>query len=274
MQNYSQAYCAESLNWYYFLNLNHGQEPHMNVFDPNEWFRPGRGPRYQQLHRHIAAAIRAGTLAPNDQLPPEREIAELADISRVTVRKAVALLVEEGLIEQRQGAGSFVSSGSPRLEQSLSSLVSFTETMQARGMTATSVVLSQGLFPPTPDEMMALGLATHDKVARINRLRSADGKPIALENSSLPRDILPDPSKVSTSLYDQLRKSGNAPTRAMQRVTAINLSPADAEKMQLPEGSAVLQIVRTGYLASGRTIELTSGLYRADIYDFVSELRL
>jgi GntR family transcriptional regulator len=70
-----------------------------------------------------------------------------------------------------------------------------------------------------------------------------------------------------------LRKDG-APTRAIQRVTALNLSPSDADLMKLPEGSAVLQIVRTGYLASGRPIELTRGLYRSDIYDFVSELRL
>lgn len=246
----------------------------LDVFEPSEWFRDGRGPRYQQLHRHIAAAIRAGSLAPNEQLPPERDLAERAEISRVTVRKAVAQLVAEGLIEQRQGAGSFVSEGSPRLKQSLSSLVSFTETMKARGMSATAEILSRGLFAPSPDEMMALGLSDIDKVARINRLRSAGGVPVALEYSSLPRDILPNPDLVGTSLYTLLRKANNAPTRAVQRVTALNLPPADAEKMQLPEGSAVLQIVRTGYLGTGRPIELTRGLYRSDIYDFASELRL
>lgn len=246
----------------------------LDIFDPAEWFRQGRGPRYQQLHRHIAAAIRAGSLAPDDQLPPERDLAERAQISRVTVRKAVAQLVDDGLIEQRQGAGSFVSAGSPRLKQSLSSLVSFTETMKARGMSATSVVLSRGLFTPNPDEMMALGLSDYDKVARINRLRSASGMPVALEYSSLPRDILPHPGAVETSLYSLLRKTGDAPMRAVQRVTALNVAPADAELMDLPVGAAVLQIVRTGYLSSGRPIELTRGLYRSDIYDFASELRL
>ncbi|MBO9473222.1 GntR family transcriptional regulator [Shimia sp. R10_1] len=245
-----------------------------SLYDPTVWHRAGRGPRYQQLYRHIAAEIRSGGLQPGDQLPPERDLADTADISRVTVRKAVSLLVEEGLIEQRRGAGSFVAMPSPRLEQSLSSLVSFTETMRARGMQATSEVLSRGLFSPNPDEMVTLGLAAHEKVARINRLRSAGGTPIALEYSSLPRDILRDPEKIETSLYTLLRKDGSAPTRAIQRVTALNLSPSDADLMKLPEGSAVLQIVRTGYLASGRPIELTRGLYRSDIYDFVSELRL
>jgi GntR family transcriptional regulator len=245
-----------------------------HVFDPDDWFRAGRGPRYLQLQRHIAAAIQAGTLAPDDQLPPERDLASLAEVSRVTVRKAVAQLVADGLIEQRQGAGSFVKGAIPRLEQSLSSLVSFTENMQARGMTSSSVVLDQGLFAPMPIEMMALGLSSHDRVARVNRLRSANGSPMALEYSSLPRDILPDPAKVDVSLYAILRKTGDAPSRAIQRVTAVNVGPKDAEKLQMPEGTAVLQIDRTGYLASGRPIEFTRGLYRSDIYDFVSELRL
>ncbi|WP_281985239.1 GntR family transcriptional regulator [Thalassorhabdomicrobium marinisediminis] len=245
-----------------------------DIFAAASWFREGRGPRYRQLYRHIAAAIRTGALMPEDQLPPERELGERAGISRVTVRKAVAQLVEEGLIDQRQGAGSFVASAAPRLKQSLSSLVSFTETMNARGMTATAQVLACGLFAPTPDEMMALGLSNSDKVARINRLRRANDTPIALEYSSLPRDILPRPELVETSLYALLRKTGDAPRRAVQRVTALNLAPADAEMLNLPEGAAVLQIVRTGYLTSGRPIELTRGLYRSDIYDFASELRL
>ena len=243
------------------------------VFDPANWFRAGKGPRYQQLQRHIAAAIMSGQLAPDDQLPPERDLAEMADISRVTVRKAVAQLVTDGLIEQRQGAGSFIRSAAPKVEQSLSRLVSFTENMSARGMTSTSEVLSRGLFAPSPNETIALGLAPYHRVARIHRLRSAGDAPVALEYSSLPEDILPNPGKVETSLYEVLRARDMAPTRAVQRVTATNIGAADAKLLKLPEGTAVLKIDRTGYLATGRPIEFTSGLYRSDIYDFVSELR-
>lgn len=240
---------------------------------PENWYRAGGGPRYLQLHRLISAAIQSGRLAADDQLPPERDLAALADVSRVTVRKAVAQLVADGLVEQRHGAGSFVRGAGPKLEQSLSTLVSFTENMQARGMASSSEVLSRGLFAPNPSEMMALGLSIHDRVARIHRLRSTDMTPIALEYSSLPEDILPDPSKVGNSLYAVLRANRAAPMRAVQRVTAINLDPAEATLLKLPTGSAVLKIDRTGYLASGRPIEFTSGYYRSDIYDFVSELR-
>ena len=245
-----------------------------DIYRQAHWYREGRGPRYQQLRQHIAAAIRSGGLEPGDHLPAERDLADRAEVSRVTVRKAVAQLVADGLIEQRQGAGSFVRAPAPRLEQSLSSLVSFTETMKARGITPTSEVLERGLFAPSPSETVALGLTSHAKVARIERLRSAGETPIALERSSLPRDILPRPEEVRDSLYAVLRRDGLAPTRALQRVTAEALDAEAAALLRLPVGSAVLRIVRTGYLATGRPIELTSGLYRSDIYDFVSELRL
>ncbi|MCF2870668.1 GntR family transcriptional regulator [Octadecabacter sp. G9-8] len=242
--------------------------------DPTQWYRDGRGPRYKQLHRHIRGLVSSGDLAAEDQLPSEREIADRAQISRVTVRKAIAELVADGLIEQRHGAGSFVRASSNRFEQSLSSLVSFTENLQARGITSASRVLLKGLFRPTPTEAMVLGLSPHHQVARINRLRSGDGVPMALEYSSLPEDVLPRPDKIDLSLYELLRARGTAPTRAIQRVIAVNATAPVADLLDLAEGAAVLQIERTAYLASGRPIEFTSGIYRSDIYDFVSELRL
>lgn len=245
-----------------------------NIFALDLWFVQGRGPRYRQLARYMAGAIRSGLLERETQLPPERELANLADVSRVTVRKTIAELTSEGLIEPRRGAGSFILPDTPKLQQSLSSLVSFTEHMKSRGKLASSALLDRGLFAPSPQELMTLGLTTGDQVARIRRLRSADGVPMAIETSSLPQDILPDPTRVTVSLYDVLRQYGKAPTRAIQRVTAANLGNADAQLLNVNPGTSVLVIERTAYLRSGRPIEFTAGLYRPDLYDFVSELRL
>jgi GntR family transcriptional regulator len=242
-------------------------------FHPQIWFQPGHGPRYEQLYRHLAQAIAAGALAQETQLPPERELAELAQVSRVTVRKAVAQLVEDGVLDQRRGAGTFVRAARQR-EPYLSKLLSFTEYMLHRGKTPTSAVIAQGLFPPTPDEQLALGLSAADRVARIERLRAADGVAMAVEWVALPQDILPDPGLVGRSLYDHLRAQGTAPSRAVQRIKAVNLPASEAGLLNLPEGAAVLRIDRTGFLPSGRPIEFTRGLYRSDIYDFVAELRL
>ncbi len=244
-----------------------------DLFAPQSWYRSDKGPRYTQLYRHIAALIRSGELEAEAQLPPERDLAEIADVSRVTVRKAVAQLVEEGVLEQRRGAGTFVRPQPQRLEQSLSNLISFTEHMSQRGKTSSSQVLQRGLYPPRPEEQMALGLLSGQRVARVERLRSADGQAMALEWSSLPEDILPDPFVVETSLYSVLRDLGCAPVRAVQRVTAVNLEEGEAHLLNLAPGAAVLRIDRTGYLASGRPIEFTRGLYRSDIYDFIAESR-
>lgn len=249
-------------------------EDHAALFRPQVWFRTGRGPRYEQLYRHISAAIAAGELSPETQLPPERELAEIADVSRVTVRKAVAQLVEDGVLEQRRGAGTFVRTPRAKMEHSLSVLLSFTEYMRQRGKASTSRILRRGIFPPNPDEQIALGLAGGDRVARVDRQRSADGMPMAIEWSSLPADILPDPEAVETSLYDVLRAGGTAPSRAVQRISAVNLIGPDARLLNLPDGAAVLRIDRTAYLPSGRPIEFTRGLYRSDVYDFIAELRL
>lgn len=244
------------------------------IYVPARWYRDGQGPRYQQLYRHLSAAILSGELAPDTQLPPERDLAELAEVSRVTVRKAVSQLVTDGLVEQRRGAGSFVREPGQKLEHRLSALTSFTEYMRARGKSSSSQILLRGLFSPSSEESLALGVPFSTRIARVDRLRLADGTPIAIERSSLPADILPDPEAVETSLYDILRQVGQAPTRAIQRITAINAPAHEARLLNLPEGAAVLRVDRTGYLPSGRPVEYTQGLYRSDIYDFVAELRM
>jgi GntR family transcriptional regulator len=152
--------------------------------------------------------------------------------------------------------------------------MSFTEYMRQRGKTSSSRILQSGIAPPSPDEQIALGLSGSETLSRVERLRFADDVPMALERSSLPRDILPDPDMVDVSLYDVLRARNVAPTRAVQRITAVNLGGDDARLLNLVDGAAVLRIDRTAYLPSGRPIEFTRGLYRSDIYDFIAELRL
>jgi len=249
-------------------------QDHLAIFRPTAWLRAGQGPRYEQLYRHLLAAITSGEMAAQSQLPPERELAEIAEVSRVTVRKAVAQLVEDSLLEQRRGAGTFVRAPRLKMEHSLSALMSFTEYMRQRGKTSSSRILQSGIAPPSPDEQIALGLSGSETLSRVERLRFADDVPMALERSSLPRDILPDPDMVDVSLYDVLRARNVAPTRAVQRITAVNLGGDDARLLNLVDGAAVLRIDRTAYLPSGRPIEFTRGLYRSDIYDFIAELRL
>lgn len=241
---------------------------------PEGWFGEAGGPRYLQLRRRLHLGIETGVLSPNSSLPPEREIADITDLSRVTVRKAIQELVREGLIEQRQGSGSFVREPIKRMEQSLSHLTSFTEDMASRGLDTTSRWLERGIFLATPDEVAALNLREGGQVARIYRLREAGGRPMALERAALPLDILPNPLEVKTSLYSVLERMGNRPTTAIQKISAINSDAREADLLGIAEGAAILSIERKSFLKSGRVIELTRSRYRGDAYDFVAELRL
>lgn len=241
---------------------------------PEQWLDDTGGPLYVQLRQRLAEGVASGLLPPNSSLPPERELAEITDLSRVTVRKAIQELVREGLIEQRQGSGSFVREPVPRVEQSLSRLTSFTEDMNRRGFKTTSRWLERGVFMATEHEAAVLDLPAGAQVARVYRLREAGGQPMALERASLPLDILPNPVDVKTSLYDVLGRAGNRPVRAVQKISAINLEARDAKLLGVAEGAAGLSIERTSFLASGRVAELTRSIYRGDAYDFVAELHL
>lgn len=235
---------------------------------------PQGGPLYLQLKRWVEEAIKSGALNPGDALPSERDLALKVDVSRVTVRKAVSHLVQEGVLVQRHGSGTFVAPATQRVEQSLSQLTSFTEDMARRGMAVRAEWLDRGLYLPSPEETVTLGLSQGEYVARISRLRLTGDTPLAIERASLSARILPDPEAIGDSLYRHLDKSGNRPIRAIQCIRAANLGEEDAQLLQVAVGSAGLNIERTSYLASGRAIEFTRSIYRGDTYDFVAELRL
>lgn len=245
-----------------------------SLFSHEHFDGTGPGPLYLQLQRRIAEAIASGRLAPGDSLPPERDLAHMTGLSRVTVRKAVQALVATGQLSQKRGSGTFVAPKVERLEQALSLLTSFTEDMARRGRTVESVWISRALHAPAPEEVMALGLGAGDRVARLERVRRSDGVPLAIERASLSSAVLPDPEKVETSLYAVLETRGLRPVRAVQRISAANLGPRDAELLEVAPGVAGLRIERVSYLPSGRVVEFTRSVYRGDAYDFAVELTL
>jgi GntR family transcriptional regulator len=245
-----------------------------HIFSPERMLAAGTGPLYVKLRRTLEEALRAGTLRQGDALPAERDIAEYAAVSRVTVRKAIDDLVADGLLVRRHGSGTFVTRPVSKVEQRLSQLTSFTEDMARRGIKARSEWLHKGIHTPSPDEMMILGLAADTRVSRLSRLRIADDQPLAIEHASVSGEFLPDPSTVTTSLYEELERRQVRPIRAVQRISATNMKEADAGLLGVPVGAAGLSIERISYLATGRAVEFTRSLYRGDAYDFVAELTI
>ena len=245
-----------------------------SLFARDSFARDSAAPLYMRLQERIRSAIESGGLKPHEVLPGERDIAQSLNVSRVTVRKALSGLVSAGLLEQRQGSGTFVSRKPPIVEQPLSRLTSFTEDMRLRGLDTTSQWLDREVSSPSTKEAFHLALSMQDRVCRFRRLRFAGGVPMAIELAAVPHRYLADPHVVETSLYAVLDALGAKPVRALQRVSAANLGADDASLLNVPAGSAALSIERISYIASGQPVEFTRSFYRGDTYDFVAELSL
>jgi GntR family transcriptional regulator len=227
-------------------------------------------PLYMQVARKLIQDVRDGRYRVDQALPSERLLSELLDISRVTARKAIDQLVDQGMVVRRRGSGNYVA---PRIEQPLSNLSSFSEQLQMRGYRPGSQWLKRAVGVAAADEQMSLGLSANTRVARLERLRLADDIVMAYEMSVIPATILPRPEGVGDSLYAHLDKTGHMPVRALQHIRAMNAPATLASQLGVAEGKAVLFITRIGYLESGQAVELTHSYCRSDHYDFVAEMR-
>ena len=230
-------------------------------------------PLYLQLARKLGDAVRNGRYQAHEALPSERLLSECLGVSRVTARNAIDQLVEQGLIVRRRGSGNYIA---PHLEQPLSRLTSFSEELHRRGYTPGSRWLVKSISAATPEEAQGLGLRARSapvKVARLERLRLADGVGMAYEATVLPQKVLPNPEAVEGSLYEYLQGIGQAPVRALQHIRAENCPGWLAKLLGVPEGHAVLDILRTGFLQSGQVVERTHSYCRSDYYDFVAEMK-
>ncbi|MFO1265578.1 MAG: GntR family transcriptional regulator, partial [Rubrivivax sp.] len=196
-------------------------------------------PLYLQLQRALRAAIDNRILSSDEALPAERDLAADFNVSRITVRKALAGLVSEGLLLRRQGAGNFVSA---RVEKNFSALTSFSEDMRARGRKPRSVWLKRSAGTVTPEEALALRLSPGTPVYRFHRLRFADDTPMALEFATIVATALPALDAVDDSLYVALERSGHRPTRALQRLRAVLLTAEQADLLNARAGDAGLLV--------------------------------
>jgi GntR family transcriptional regulator, N-acetylglucosamine utilization regulator len=226
-------------------------------------------PLYQQLQRALRGAIENGIIGPEDALPPERDLAEMLKVSRITVRKAIDELVDEGLLIRKQGSGTFVSN---RVEKNFAKLTSFSEDMRARGREPRSVWMNRAAGTVTPEESLTLRSSPGTPVFRFHRIRFADDAPMAIEYATVIASCLTSLDDVENSLYEALERTGNRPVRALQRLRAVLLTADQAKLLKAHEGEAGLLVARVGYLKDGRAVEYSQSYYRGEIYDFVAEL--
>jgi GntR family transcriptional regulator len=223
-------------------------------------------PLYYQLAAAIRERIRSGLLAPGEQLPAERELAERAGISRMTARQALADLARGGDVVSRHGVGTFVAE--PKITHDALHLLGFTEEMERVGGVVRTRVLEQEIVEPPGAIAAALDLADGDATVRVVRLRSAAETPLLLETSYIPRARCPGLEREDLerqSLYAVLElRYSYRPRAARQTIEATTASAFESELLGIAEGAPLLLLEGISTTDRGVPIEWFQAIYRAD----------
>jgi GntR family transcriptional regulator len=231
-------------------------------------------PLYYQIKARLLDAIENGQLRPGDRVPSERELTTQFNVSRMTARQALTELENQGYLYRVQGKGTFVAT--PKLEQPLASLTSFTEDMRRRGLEPAARILAAEETVAGHKVARALNIAETAGVYRLERLRLAGGEPMALEISHVPAALTPgllNEDSVEHSLYRVLtERYGIRLVRATQSLEATAANAYEAEMLHVREGTPVLLLERISRDAADRPVEYVRSLYRGDRYRFTTEL--
>jgi GntR family transcriptional regulator len=223
-------------------------------------------PRYEEIARYLRSLV--ADARPGDRMPSDAELCERFSVSRMTARHAVEVLANENLIVRRRGKGTFVASR--RVPRLLGSPLSFTESMRRRGLTATSQVLVRAFEPPSAEDIDALGIDPGDTVLVLERLRLANGTPMAIERAVVHPEVasrLPDDASMR-SLHAAFEQLGHIPTRALATVSARTVTAREARYLELPRNGVVLCERRIIENQHGLPLEHTETRYAAARYEF------
>jgi GntR family transcriptional regulator len=224
-------------------------------------------PLYYQAAQKLEFAITSGQLPPGTQFDNELLLAEQLGLSRPTMRRAMQYLVDKGLIVRRRGVGTRVVQ--PKVRRTLE-LTSLYDDLQDEDLRPSTAVLSFEVVPGPVAATEALGLAQGTDVLRIQRLRSARGKPIALMTNYLPDGLIDTTPEhlQETGLYRIFRQTGIVLHSAVQTIGARNATAAEARLLEEGRHAALLSMSRTAFDDRGTAVEFGSHVYAASRYNF------
>ncbi|MGB5380096.1 MAG: GntR family transcriptional regulator [Acidimicrobiia bacterium] len=228
------------------------------------------GPRYLEIADYLRELV--ASAEPGERLPSDAELCERFGVSRMTARQAVMVLANEHLLERKRGSGTFVSGR--RVPRALGSPLSFSESMRLRGRAPSSRVLRAGPAEITADVAAEFGIAAGGPAILLERLRLADGIPMAIEHAVIPADNsgLLDEDLTSGSLHAAFERAGRVPTRALAEVGARMATKRERDLLELPSNGIILTEVRTIFDQRGAPLEHTSTFYAAERYAFSAVL--
>jgi GntR family transcriptional regulator len=228
-------------------------------------------PKYYAVKRHLLDFI--GSLEPGSAVPTERELADVWETSRTTVRQALADLVAEGRLVRRQGSGTYVAE--PKITWPLY-LASFTEQVKASGFVPSAEVIAVQRVTAAGELVERLGVAPRTPVYRLERRRLADGWPIAVETSWLPSRRFPGLTRLIRShgsLHEIL--GSHFQTSLVMGEESIETAPAtprEAGHLQVDVGTPMLVVSRQNFDVKGAVVEFGRTWFRGDRVTLVTRL--
>ncbi|WP_258360773.1 GntR family transcriptional regulator [Moorella sulfitireducens] len=234
-------------------------------------------PLHYQITSDLRRAIKEGRYRVGDLFPTDKQLMEKYDVSSITVRRAVAALVDEGLLERRPGKGTFVKR--EPVEETLGKLTGFFEEMKARGYEPSARIIFTGpVADPAKEKQKvpALRVFGDEPLFLIEKVQQMNGQPITYLRSYWPYEYgsrLAGEDLERHGLYELVEeKLGLALERAEQTISAGRAGKAEAAYLQVKVGSPLLIMERTAYDERGKPVELSINAYRPDRYKYRVEL--
>ncbi|MCO4594055.1 transcriptional regulator, GntR family [Streptococcus infantarius subsp. infantarius] len=228
-------------------------------------------PAYIRIHDAIKKEIDEGIWEIGQRLPSERDLADDYEVSRMTLRQAITLLVEEGILERRVGSGTYVASH--RVQEKMRGTTSFTEIVRSQGKTPSSQVVSYQRKPANETEIQQLQLKPSDYVVRMERVRYADNMPLVFEVASIPEKLIREFKRedITEHFFQTLTDNGYEIGKSQQTIYAKNASERVANYLKVPKNHAVLALTQVSYFKDGRPFEYVHSQYVGDRFEFYLE---
>ncbi|SHH15985.1 GntR family transcriptional regulator [Virgibacillus chiguensis] len=225
-------------------------------------------PLYRQIANKIKEDIIGSKLAKGDAIPAEAKLAKTYEVSRVTVRQAIKLLVEEGLLYSIQGSGTYVAHN--KVEHNILHLQGFTEEMQKLQNNPKNEVLEFKLTDPTDEVQEILNISSNEKVYYMKRLRYADHEPFLLEESFLPVDLFPDFSieVIKKSKYNYIENKGYTIDKRYGELIPILPNEELKKILQLQDNQPLLFLKAFTVFEDGKPFEYSKVYYHPKKYSF------